>query len=128
RLGPVTMATHARSLAERLAAADDELLAAIFARRGVAPDAGWNDFFDAAEALLAPASVERVLRTLNRDEASALSGREAPPEALRSLEELLLVQPEGTAYPVVTEAVAALAAPAHMDAAQADPSDAAQSA
>ncbi|UWF77040.1 helicase-associated domain-containing protein [Microbacterium neungamense] len=66
------MSTYARPLADRLAAADDAWLAELFHARGVRADAPWQDFFDAAEALLDTASVERALCTLTRDEAEAL--------------------------------------------------------
>lgn len=66
------MSTHARPLADRLAAASDAQLERVLRRRGVRPDAGWTDFFDAAEALLEPASIERALAALTLDEARAL--------------------------------------------------------
>ncbi|GAA3942064.1 helicase-associated domain-containing protein [Microbacterium soli] len=66
------MSTHARPLADGLAAASDAELAALLRVRGVRPDADWNDFFDAAEALLEPASIERGLAALTRDQARAL--------------------------------------------------------
>src|SRR5690606_4204412 len=66
------MSTHARPLADRLAAASDTQLAQLLRRRGVRADADWGDFFDAAEALLEPASIERGLASLTRSEAQAL--------------------------------------------------------
>ncbi|MBS1906981.1 MAG: hypothetical protein JST33_10540, partial [Actinobacteria bacterium] len=64
------MSTHARLLAEALSARTDEELATLFGRREVRADAHWHDFFDAAEALLDPASVARVLPRLTRAEAA----------------------------------------------------------
>ncbi|MEJ1088936.1 helicase-associated domain-containing protein [Microbacterium sp. Mu-80] len=66
------MSTHARPLADRLAAASDAQLEELLRRRGVRPDVDWDDFFDAAEALLEPASIERGLKALTRDEARRL--------------------------------------------------------
>ncbi|MGB4137974.1 MAG: hypothetical protein WA971_15520, partial [Microbacterium sp.] len=66
------MSTHARPLALWLAAASDEALDALFRARGVKPDPGWQDFFDAAEGLLDPASVEHALTGLTSAEAHAL--------------------------------------------------------
>ena len=66
------MSTHARPLADRLAAASDAQLEQLLRRRGVRPDVDWDDFFDAAEALLEPGSIERGLKALTRDEARLL--------------------------------------------------------
>ncbi|HWV49110.1 MAG TPA: hypothetical protein VN035_06595, partial [Microbacterium sp.] len=66
------MSTHARPLAVWLAAAADTELERLFAERGVRPDAPWNDFFDAAEALLDPSSVERAISALPLVDAAAL--------------------------------------------------------
>jgi hypothetical protein len=66
------MSTHARPLAERLAAASDAQLERMLRERGVRPDPGWTDFFDAAEALLEPASIERALARLTLPQARAL--------------------------------------------------------
>ncbi|WP_051606538.1 hypothetical protein [Microbacterium sp. CH12i] len=66
------MSTHARPLAVWLAAASDSQLATLFEARRVRPEASWADFFDAAEALLDPASIERMLPQLTRAEATAL--------------------------------------------------------
>ncbi|WP_353113968.1 helicase-associated domain-containing protein [Microbacterium sp.] len=75
------MSTHARPLAVRLAAAGDDELGALFQARGVRPDPGWQDFFDAAEALLEPASVERALTALTLPQAAALLRVEAGGDA-----------------------------------------------
>jgi len=67
------MSTHARPLADRLAAASDAQLELLLRARSVRPDADWDDFFDAAEALLETASIERGLAALNRTDAQHLS-------------------------------------------------------
>ena len=66
------MSTHARPLADRLAAASDAQLERMLRERGVRPDPGWVDFFDAAEALLEVTSIDRALASLTLDEAHAL--------------------------------------------------------
>lgn len=70
------MSTHARPLADLLAAASDAQLERMLRERGVRADAGWSDFFDAAEALLDPASIERALAALTLDEARKLRAAE----------------------------------------------------
>lgn len=106
------MTTHARPLAEWLAAASDADLAHLFAARGVRLDAGWQDFFDAAEALLDTASLARALPGLSEGEAvvlheAAASGSPVPPSPQRSaLERLALLRPDGTPPPPVAAAVA----------------------
>lgn len=111
------MTTHARPLAEWLAAASDGDLVSLFAARGVRADAGWQDFFDAAEALLESPSLARVLPTLTRPEAAALStaastGSAVPPSAERwRLEALALVRPDGMPWPAVAVAVGDRAMP-----------------
>lgn len=91
------MTTHARPLATRLAALSDAQLEHLLRERGVRADVAWEDFFDAAEALLETASVERALGTLTRDEARAL--REAVQQGrtaeLETLSALGLVDAEG---------------------------------
>jgi len=112
------MTTHARPLAERLAAASDAELTTLFAARGVRPDAGWQDFFDAAEALLDAASLSRVLPTLTRAEAIALhTAAQSASTILESaerttLESLALVRPDGAPWPDVALIVADRPAPA----------------
>ncbi|MGB4776912.1 MAG: hypothetical protein WBP48_00945, partial [Microbacterium sp.] len=66
-------ATDARSLAHELLQHDDASLIALLIARGIAPGVAWNDAFDAAEALLDPASIDRALTTLTADEANALA-------------------------------------------------------
>lgn len=104
------MSTHARPLAVWLAAATDSQLATLLAARGVRTDAAWQDFFDAAEALLEPASIERVLPRLTRQEATALrnavDGGSAEPET-EALISLALLRADGTPSPPVADAVAA---------------------
>ncbi len=107
------MSTHARPLAVWLAAASDTDLERLFARREVRPDASWHDFFDAAEALLEPSSLERVLQSVGAAEAAALLGP-APIDAPR-LAALGVVTPEGTLLPPVSDAVSGRRAPDAVD-------------
>ncbi|MEV7608098.1 helicase-associated domain-containing protein [Microbacterium sp. NPDC089320] len=111
------MSTHARPLAEWLSAASDDQLTTLFSARRVRSDAEWQDFFDAAEALLDPASIARVLPTLTRDEAATLVAASARPVSERSaqratLESLALLRPDGSPFPPVTLAIADRPAPA----------------
>lgn len=108
------MSTHARPLADWLAAASDDDLRHLLGARSVRPDAAWQDFFDAAEALLDPVSLGRVLPSLTATEATALlaavSG-EATGRELQQLTALALLRPDGTPYPPVVAAIAGRAAP-----------------
>ena len=111
------MSTHARPLAEWLAASSDDVLVALFRARGVRPDAGWQDFFDAAEALLDPVALNRVLPTLTSAEASALSAAASGADAGQqrtALTALGLLQVDGAPFPPVTTAVQDRPAPAAM--------------
>jgi len=102
------MSTHARPLAERLAAASDAELTALFLARGVRADAGLNDFFDVAESLLDPSAVHRMLPRLTGDEAAALHAAATGADAgaqRDALTALALLQADGTPYPSVTAAV-----------------------
>ena len=111
------MSTHARPLAEWLAASSDDVLVALFRARGVRPDAGWQDFFDAAEALLDPVALNRVLPTLTSAEASALSAAASGADAgeqRTALTALGLLQVDGAPFPPVTTAVRDRPAPAAM--------------
>lgn len=109
------MSTHARPLADWLAEASDDDLRRLLAARGVRPDAPWQDFFDAAEALLDPASLGRVLPALTLAEATALlavaDGGTAGDERA-ALTALALLRPDGTVYPPVGTAVAGREVPA----------------
>lgn len=102
------MSTHARPLADWLAAASDEELRHLLTARGVRPDVGWQDFFDAAEALLDAASVGKALPILTAPEARALlraaSGGDAGPER-EALIALALLRPDGSSYAPVSAAV-----------------------
>ncbi|WP_309104288.1 helicase-associated domain-containing protein [Microbacterium sp.] len=103
------MSTHARPLADWLSAASDAQLAALLSARGVRADAAWHDFFDAAESLLEPVSLARILPRLTRDEAAALlraaGGGDAGTERA-ALTALALLRPDGSPYPPVAAAVA----------------------
>ncbi|MFJ4222612.1 helicase-associated domain-containing protein [Microbacterium sp. NPDC089695] len=104
------MSTHARPLAEWLAEASDADLATLFAARGVRPDAGWQDFFDAAEALLDPVSIARALPRLTRAEASALrtvadGEASADTDSVTALVRLALLRPDGAIPAPVTAAL-----------------------
>ncbi|WP_460799776.1 helicase-associated domain-containing protein [Microbacterium sp. GXF0217] len=102
------MSTHARPLAVWLAAAADAELELLFAGRGVRPDATWNDFFDAAEALLDPGSVERAISALPLGDAAALaraaSGEDAGPNRDR-LTALALLDQDGMPFAPVADAL-----------------------
>ncbi|GAA1740053.1 helicase-associated domain-containing protein [Microbacterium paludicola] len=88
----------ARALAERLAKADDAELAALLGRRRVPANANWHDFFDAAEALLAPESVARAVTELPRDALADLA-------AGTGLERLGLTDAAGVPYAPVRAAL-----------------------
>lgn len=116
------MSTHARPLAEWLSEASDERLTALFTARRVRPDAGWQDFFDAAEALLDAGSLARVLPVLTHSEATALhaAASEATPAPehtpqRRALDDLALLRPDGTPFPPVVAALTDREAPAPLD-------------
>ncbi|MDU0367564.1 helicase-associated domain-containing protein [Microbacterium sp. KSW4-17] len=98
-----------RALAVSLGARDDASLARLFTGRHVAPSSAWRDMFDAAEALLDPASVARELPALTRDEAIALldavAGSPATGAARDALIARALVGDDGIPFPTVTSAV-----------------------
>ncbi|WP_311259646.1 helicase-associated domain-containing protein [Microbacterium sp. WCS2018Hpa-9] len=105
------MSTHARPLAEWLSAASDEQLTTLFSARRVRADAGWQDFFDAAEALLDPASITRVLPLLTHAEAVTLLAAATAPATEHAaqratLESLALLRPDGAPFPPVGTAIA----------------------
>ncbi|KRB38900.1 helicase-associated domain-containing protein [Microbacterium sp. Root180] len=107
------MVSDERALATWLAGRDDGDLAATLAARGVSATATWNDFFDAAEALLDPASVDRALARLPRAALAALSAGEPAPNPV--LTRLALAADDGRPYAPTAERLAALTA-AHPDA------------
>ena len=107
------MSAHARHLAEWLVAQPDGAVATLFARREVSAAEPWNDFFDAAEALLEPASLARALEGLSRAEAQALQGGEPSP----ALRELALADAEGVPFPEVLAAAEGRTIPPAADAA-----------
>ncbi|MBS1699726.1 MAG: helicase-associated domain-containing protein [Actinobacteria bacterium] len=104
------MSTHARLLAEALSARTDADLATLFGRRDVRPDAQWNDFFDAAEALLDPASVAKALPRLTRTEAAGLAAAATGGDAgaaAEHLRALALLPAEGPLPPSIAAAAVA---------------------
>ncbi|MGW9157800.1 helicase-associated domain-containing protein [Microbacterium sp. NPDC055665] len=120
------MSTHARPLADWLSAASDDDLRRLFAARRVRPDVSWQDFFDAAESLLDPASLSKVLPSLTAAEARALmdaASGEGAGVLQENLTALALLRPDGTPYPPVAAALAGRPVP-DVSAAQpaADPS------
>lgn len=125
------MSAHARPLAEWLAAASDDELETLFRARGVRTDAGWQDFFDAAEALLDAGSLSRILPQLTAAEVSALAhaahGGDAGAER-ETLTALALLRPDGTPFAPVASAVLDRPAPAPVPETALSPSDQAASA
>ncbi|MEU1972894.1 helicase-associated domain-containing protein [Microbacterium sp. NPDC019599] len=105
------MTTGERSLAMWLATRDDAALAETFALRSVSPTVPWHDFFDAADALLDAASVDRALVRLPRPALVALSNG-VTDEDRPLVEPLALVDAAGEPYPAIAERVAAAAAAA----------------
>jgi len=95
----VVASSDERSLAGALARLDDAALAHVLTLRGVSPEASWHDFFDAAEGLLSPVSVDRALTALPRDLLRALAdGRD-----VTGLRDRMLLRPDdGQAFAVVT--------------------------
>ncbi|MFK4790970.1 helicase-associated domain-containing protein [Microbacterium sp. ZW T5_56] len=105
------MSLDARGLAGALAARSDTELRAVLLARSASPTAPWRDPFDAAEALLEPASVRAALATLTAAEAADLSaavsrGTLAADDTGR-LSALALVD-AGVPYPSVADVVRAL--------------------
>src|SRR5690606_9217329 len=85
----------------------------LLADRGVSPQAPWRDFFDAAEALLDEASIDRALAGLARSALVALAeaGTGAVARASRDeLESLALVDAEGRVHRSVAARVRELSA------------------
>ncbi len=101
------MAGDERTLATWLASLDDDALAELLRRRGVSAAASWRDFFDAAEALLEPSSIDRALARLDRGELAALAAGTdglTPPTVVAQG----LARPGGAVYAPVAERIAAL--------------------
>ncbi|KZE91589.1 helicase-associated domain-containing protein [Microbacterium sp. TNHR37B] len=103
-------APDARTLATLLATLDDASLAALLDERRILPSVGWDDYFDAADALLDPASVARGLASLSREPAEALSAaidasEPVTPGSVRDeLVRRALVTPDGDPYRAVATA------------------------
>lgn len=118
------MVSDERALAVRLASTDDDALARTFAERGVAPAAGWHDFFDAAAGMLDPASVERAVARLPRTVlvalAAALDGAPIAAPERAVLEPLALAGDDGAPFAAVAARVRTAAA-ARPDAFVAEP-------
>ncbi|HEY9309318.1 MAG TPA: hypothetical protein VIP82_16055, partial [Microbacterium sp.] len=93
------MVSDARALATRLAELGDAALARTLAARGVSAQSGWHDFFDAAEGLLDPTSVDRALTHLDRRDLIALHTGAGPLDGAPA--RLALVDAEGIAYTAV---------------------------
>lgn len=120
---PTSAEPRIRSLAERLAAADDADLSRLFTERGVTRLAPWHDWFDAADALLTPESIEKSVSALSRDALAALaSGTDAGASAPLGLVDadgrpfapVLAAIPDGiTALAATTPAAASDDASAH---------------
>ncbi|MDF2993828.1 MAG: hypothetical protein K0S37_4342 [Microbacterium sp.] len=99
-----------RALAVSLSARADDDLARLFLERDVSPSATWRDTFDAADALLDPASIARALPPLTRPEAAALAAASATGAAVPSndraaLVARALVRDDGVPYAAVATAV-----------------------
>ena len=104
------MSTHARPLADRLAAASDAQLEHLLRSRNVRADVDWADFFDAAEALLEPTSIERGLESLTRPEAQALqraAAVESDARAVHAVADVALIDDAGRVPPPVAALVRA---------------------
>ncbi len=118
------MVSDERALAIRLASTDDDALARTFAERGVSAAASWHDFFDAAAALLDPASVERAIARLPRTTlvalAEALDGSRVDDGTLEVLHHLALAGDDGMPYAAVLARVRA-ASIVHPDAFRPEP-------
>jgi hypothetical protein len=99
--GDVSDTTDARALATWLSGRDDAALEELFRLRGVAPSAPWHDFFDVAEGLLDPASIDRALAATPRAELVSLAAGGAPDLTSRAL-----TRPDGVPYAAVAARVA----------------------
>lgn len=96
--------SDARALALALAGDDDAALTALFASRALPPAVTWDDFFDAADALLEPASLLRALTHVTAATGAALRRAVDTGEAVPSgddreaLRRLALVDDSGTVF------------------------------
>ena len=96
----LTLAAHLRSL-------DDDRLARSLRLRAISP-AGIRDYFDLAEALLAPDAIQDALARLDRATLAALAGvATSSPEQLQLLTDFLLVAPSGVPFDLVERRIAA---------------------
>lgn len=111
------MAIDARAFASALTGTDDESLARLFRRRGVAGDVAWRDVFDAADALLDPDSLRAALGSLPLAAAHALHVAIDSDDAVPAGDErtalcaLGLIDADGIAYPSAADVVSTLALP-----------------
>lgn len=108
----MTGATDERVLATWLARLPDDALADLLQRRLVSPEVPWRDFFDAAEALLDAAAIDRALLRTSRATLAALGdAAEAeapiPPPQREALIDDALLRPDGTVYRAVAARVRA---------------------
>lgn len=110
------MADGTRRLAAQLGELDDPALAALLAARSIAPTAGWRSLFDAAEALLAPGSVDDAVARLPKAALDALSAASRPdvddavdPPHRPALRALALIDGDGHPYAAVSRAIRGLA-------------------
>lgn len=102
----------ARALAHLLAQFDDTELSQLLARRAVPAGVAWGDLFDAADALLDPASIQRGLEQLTAAEVAALEesadGLPLPAsDARTALRTAGMLDADGAPLRAVTDAVAA---------------------
>lgn len=101
------MTTDARALVAAWDAATDDEVRAVFLARGVPADIAWTDFFDAAEALLSPASVDAALGLIGRTTARELAtGTALSAAASDELRALGLTDDAGRPLAAVTAAAA----------------------
>ena len=100
----------ARTLATYLATADDASLTELLTERRIPQTVGWTDYFDAADALLDPASIIRGIAALARPEADTLRAAVTSDRPLLSgperdtLTRRALVDPDGLVYRAVVAA------------------------
>ena len=107
------MTTDARGLAVALASQSDDALDQLFRERDVSLRVAWRDFFDAAEALLEPASITTGLRAIAAPQAVMLRAlAEGSPLAVTddALVRSGFVSPDGTMYTPVANVVRDLGA------------------